>query len=79
MASIDDAIFLMDDEDLCDTIIKPVQSSNKKAKQIISNSLPNETISIINIAKSPPIDIIKPVKPKINQKAEFVPSSPYTV
>ena len=74
MASIDDAIFLMDDEVIIDTI----KSSYKKAERGISKSVPNDTILMINIAKSPPIDIIKPEKKKIKEKPEFFPSSPYS-
>ena len=74
MATIDDAIFLMDDEVICDTIT----SNNKKIEHHISKSLPNETMKIINIAKSPPIDIIRPEKIKNTKKEEFVPSSPYS-
>lgn len=72
MASIDDAIFLMDDE----VIQKPIKSSKHTTNRDIYISLHNDNITI---AKSPPIDIIKPEKKKIKQKEEFVPSSPYTV
>jgi hypothetical protein len=79
MTSIDDAIFLMDDEVRCSTISKPIKSNTKNMEKNISKTLPRDTIEIINIAKSPPIDIIKPLKQKIIKKEEFVPSSPYTV
>ncbi len=79
MASIDDAIFLMDDEAIYDSIKKPIKHSNNKKEREISKSLPNETISVVNMAKSPPIDIIKPEKKKIKKKEEFVPCSPYGI
>jgi len=79
MTSIDDAIFLMDDEVRCSTISKPIKSNTKNMEKNISKTLPRDTIEIINIAKSPPIDIIKPLKQKNIKKEEFVPSSPYTV
>jgi hypothetical protein len=79
MASIDDAIFLMDDEVVCDPVKKPINSTTtKKAEQGISKSLPGDTIIMLDIAKSPPIDIIQPDKKKFKHKAEFVPSSPYS-
>ncbi len=79
MASIDDAIFLMDDEVVCDPVKKQINSTNKKAEKDISKSLPGDTIIMLDIAKSPPIDIIQPDKKKFKHRAEFVPSSPYTV
>lgn len=79
MASIDDAIFLMDDEVICDSVKKPINSTTKKTEQGISKSLPDDTKIILDIAKSPPIDIIQPEKKIFKNMAEFVPSSPYTV
>ena len=76
MTSLEDAIFLMDDEVLCHTIKKEIKSSNKQVRQSVSKSLPNDTI--INIAKSPPINIIQPERLKIKKDTEFVPSSPYS-
>ena len=35
--------------------------------------------TIIDIAKSQPINIIKPEKTKIKKSTDFFPSSPYTV
>jgi hypothetical protein len=77
MASVEDAIFLMDDEIICDSIKREIKCSDKKAIQSVSKSLPNDTI--IDIAKSQPINIIKPEKTKIKKSTDFFPSSPYTV
>lgn len=78
MATVDDAIFLMDDEVICDTVKKPLKTASKKIESNMSKSLPSETIQIINIAKSPPINIIKPNMVKMKKTDEFVPSSPYS-
>lgn len=69
MATIDDAIFLMDDEVICDIKIKPIKSTTKKTVR-------DETIQIVHVAKSPPINIIKPKIVEIKKRDDFVPSSP---
>ena len=73
MANIYDAIFFMDDEVIC-TIKKPVP---KKTEENISKSLPSETSTDVHLAKSPPINIVKPEKTTIKYHDDFYPSSPY--
>ena len=71
MTSVDDAIFLMDDEviDNINTDIKTTQRPKINKKELHKES------SIV-IAKSPPIDIIKPIIN--NSDVEYYPSSPCT-
>lgn len=78
MGSIDDAIFLMDDDIISNNVTTQINSDDTRRDHNISKSLPIETIQFINIAKSPPIDIIKPLKTIVKEKKEFVPSSPYS-
>jgi hypothetical protein len=56
MTSIDDAIFLMDDE-----VIDNININTKTAKKPKFNKKDKHTESTIVIAKSLPIDIIKPI------------------
>jgi hypothetical protein len=75
MSSVDDAIFLMDDEviDNISTKIKTTKTTKKKKHK--NNKIYKESISVI--AKSLPIDIIKPNIE--NSLIEYYPFSPYTV
>ena len=56
MTSVDDAIFLMDDE-VIDNISTNIKTTKKKKPK--NNKIDKESISVI--AKSLPIDIIKPI------------------
>jgi hypothetical protein len=56
MTSVDDAIFLMDDE-VIDNISTKIKTTKKKKPK--NSKIDKESISVI--AKSLPIDIIKPI------------------
>jgi hypothetical protein len=75
MSSVDDAIFLMDGENMNDT--KKVCLIHKKKEKCVTKSSKDKSITSIVLEKSQPIDIIKPKTNKID-KTEFFPSSPYT-
>jgi hypothetical protein len=79
MTSVDNAIFLMDDE-VIDNISTKIKTTKKKKPK--NNKIHKESISVI--AKSLPIDIIKPIINNSVQKLSFAkfgtiwyPSSPY--
>jgi hypothetical protein len=72
MTSINDAIFLMDDE-----VIDNITINTKKHKINNTKIKKKPKEPTIVIAKSPPIDIIRPHLN--NSLVEYYPSSPYNI
>jgi hypothetical protein len=73
---MDDAIFLMDDE-VIDNINNSLDDISTKIKIKKSKIKKTHIEKSIVIAKSPPIDIIRPHVS--NSLVEYYPSSPYNV
>ena len=93
MASIDDAIFLMDDDVICNNSnTSNTSNTSNKVKPMKHTKLRKWTLPIIPICditdekkglikleKSPPMDIIRPCINKCKNNTDFIPSSPYIV